>query len=124
MTTTKFNSPNKLYRSIGADISFAEFLERMKTTFGENFFELYIIGKISYQDVVTVATMKQANMRPVFQTTAIPVTPRPSNNDSDEINSEINGNTASSVGKMNTLKTVIIIGAIAYIGYLIYKKQV
>lgn len=104
MTRAKYNSPNQLFRSLDLKISFSEFLDKMKSRFGNNFFEMYNRDELSYEQIQAVALEKNSPQnRPS-------VLPR-----------DVAAN-SSNVQRNNTLKTLIIVGALGYITYTLLKK--
>jgi hypothetical protein len=112
MSQALYNSANQLYRSFNTGISFAEFVARMNRTYGENFFEKYANGEISYEEVRRIILQKPMlagagnNQPPSRQI------------ERSEQESKTENKTAS-----NVFKTVLIVGALAYIGYRIYKSR-
>ena len=105
MTRAKYNSPNQLFRSLDLNIPFSEFLDKMKSRFGDNFFEMYDRDELSYDQIQAVALEKNSR-----QTTP-PI-------------SAVDASASSSTTQRNnTLKTILIVGALGYIAYTIYKKS-
>ena len=103
MTRAKYNSPNQLFRSLDLKISFSEFLDKMKSLRGNNFFEMYNRDELSYEQIQAVF-LPQINIR------------RPS-----VLPRDVAAN-SSNVQRNNTLKTLIIVGALGYITYTLLKK--
>jgi hypothetical protein len=119
-----FQSANQLYRSFDTGISFAEFVARMNRSFGENFFQKYENGELNYEQIRSVVLQK-----PMFSNVNRPSEEnlqqgRPNitngligvNRNDQETKTE--NKTAS-----NVFKTILILGALAYIGYRIYKSK-
>ena len=107
MTRAMYNSPNQLYKSLNIPISFSEFLQRMKERYGENFFEDYQKGKLRYEAVRAIAAEKVTS----------PILKRGEETFTKE---EATTTKSSSTSKVTT---ILLIGALAYVGYTIYKKR-
>lgn len=110
-----FQSANQLYRSFDTGISFAEFVARMNRSFGENFFQKYENGEVDYEQIRRIVLQKPmlSNVnRPSLEMNESP------NNDRSEQTAKTENKTAS-----NVFKTILIVGALAYIGYRIYKGK-
>jgi len=118
MSQALYNSANQLYRSFNTGISFAEFIARMKRTYGEDFFQKYQNGEISYEAVRRLVLQK-----PMFALSS------GGNNENILVGApeqQLTGSTSersNGQAKMNIVKTLAIVGALAYIGYRIYKSR-
>lgn len=106
MTRAMYNSPNQLYKSLNIPISFSEFLQRMKARYGENFFEDYQRRELSYEEIQGISAEKVTS----------PILKR-----GEETFTKEEVTTKSSATSKFT--TILLIGALAYVGYAIYKKR-